>query len=192
MRIPARITAGDTVTWTELAQTDPQLGSLSPPDWALSFSFRGPVAVTGADVAGTPQGTAWLMTLPSTLTTAMNQTAKAAQWYWQAYATKGTTRLTVGSGQLQVDANLLGVTGVVDGRSNAEQILSQIDATILARTNGTAVAEYTIGSRSMKYMGMTELLALKSRYQIAVRNERRRQAIKNGLGAGDRIGIRFK
>lgn len=192
MRIPARITAGDTVTWTELAQTDPQLGQLASADWTLSFSLRGPVAVANNDVAGTPQGAGWLMTLSSALTASMNTTAKAARWYWQAYATKGGTRVTVGSGTLQVDANLSGVAGVVDMRSNAEQILAQIDATILARTTGGAVAEYTIGSRSMKYMSTPELLALKSRYQIAVRNERRRQAIKNGLGAGDRIGIRFK
>jgi hypothetical protein len=54
------------------------------------------------------------------------------------------------------------------------------------------VAEYTIGTRSMKYMAMTELLQLKSRYQMVVARERRRQAFKNGLGAPDRIGIRFK
>jgi hypothetical protein len=45
---------------------------------------------------------------------------------------------TVGSGTLLVDVNLSGVSGAVDLRSNAEQILSQIDATILARTTGGA------------------------------------------------------
>jgi hypothetical protein len=192
MRIPSRITAGDTVTWSELAPTDPTRGQLSAPDWALTFAFRGPVAVSGSDVQGVATGTGWTVTLPSALTTAMNQTGKPARWYWQAYATKGADRVTVGDGVLQVGLNLAGVTGTVDCRSTAEQLLSQIDATLLARTTGTAVAEYTIGSRSLKYMAATELLELRSRYQMVVRNERRRQALKNGLGAPDRIGIRFK
>jgi hypothetical protein len=192
MRIPSRITAGDTVTWQELAPTDAQRGSLNAPDWSLGFSFRGPTVLAGGDISGQAQGTGWLLTLPATVTAAMNQSAKAARWYWQAYATKGTERVTVGSGQLLVDANLATVTGTVAGRSVAEQILSQIDATILARTTGKAVAEYTIGSRSMKYMSTPELLALKSRYQIVVARERRKQAIKNGLGSPDRIGIRFR
>ncbi|HET8870288.1 MAG TPA: hypothetical protein VFM48_07575 [Aquabacterium sp.] len=192
MQIPSKITAGDTVTWTELAQTDPQLGALTSADWTLSFSFRGPVTITGGDITGTPSGTGWTVTLPATVSAAMNQTAKRAVWYWQAYATNGSTRLTVGSGQLLVDPNFATVAGTLDGRSDAEQILSQINAAILSRTTGKAVAEYTVGGRSLKYMQMTELLQLRSRYQIVVRNERRRQGLKNGLGAGDRVGIRFK
>lgn len=192
MRIPSRITAGDTVTWSEVALTDPQVGLITSAVWALTFAFRGPVALQGGDITGTASAAGWTMTLPSALTAAMNTSAKPARWYWQAYASDGTKRLTVGDGQISVLPNFAGLTGIVDARSSAEKILAQIDATIEARTTGGAVAEYTIGQRSMKYMSTTELLELRSRYQIAVRNERRRQALKNGLGAPDRIGIRFK
>jgi hypothetical protein len=193
MRIPPRFTAGDTVTWSEPTLLDGQGLPVTSTDYTLSFSFRGPAVLAAAgDVAGVAAGTGWAMTLPGSTTAAMNATNKGARWWWQAFATKAGQRLTVGSGQLVVDANFAALSGLVDGRSAAEQILAQIEATILARTTGGGVAEYTIGTRSMKYMAMTELLQLKSRYQMVVARERRRQAFKNGLGAPDRIGIRFK
>jgi hypothetical protein len=194
MRIPSRFTAGDTVTWTEPALSDNQGNPVASGTHTMAFSFRGPVALSAGagDVAGVSQGTGWLMTLPASVSGAMNVGAKGATWWWQAYAAKTGTRLMVGQGTVLVNANLALVSGVLDGRSLAEQILANIDATILARTTGSAVAEYTIGSRSMKYMPTSELLALRTQYQFKVRNERRRQGLANGLGAPDRMGIKFK
>ena len=192
MQIPTRITAGDTVTWTEPSLTDPQGQLISSASHGVQFSFRGPVVISDGDVVGTPLGSGWQLTLPSAMTAEFNSTGKVAKWYWQAYATKDGARSTIGSGVLNVAANFAALAGVVDGRSTSEQILANIEATILARTTGNGVAEYTVGNRSLKYMPMAELLSLKSRYQLVVARERRRQGLKNGLGAPDRIGIRFR
>jgi enamine deaminase RidA (YjgF/YER057c/UK114 family) len=193
MRIPYRITAGDTVNWTEFALTDPQGNAVTSADYTLTFSIRGPVALTPPlDVGGTPNGTGWDFTITTAQTASLNATNKPALWYWQATAVNGPVQLIMGSGQLGVAPNLAAIAGVLDGRSNAKQILDQIETTIQARLSGNGVQEYTIGGRATKYMNMADLLALRSHYQLIVANERRAERLKNGLGAPDRIGVRFR
>lgn len=193
MRIPARITAGDTVTWSEFALQSAFGAPINSGAYVLSFSFRGPVQASGFDITGTANGGGWDMSISAGESGGMNAGTDVARWFWQAYATASSQRQTVGKGVLLVEPNLMGLTGAAfDGRSKAEQILTQIDNTILARTTGGAVQEYTIGTRSLKYMPMADLLALKSRYQTIVARERKAQRLKNGLGSPDRIGVRFR
>lgn len=193
MRIPARITAGDTVTWSEYALQSAFGTPINSSAFTLSFSFRGPVGASAFDITGTSSGTGWDMSIGASQSAGMNTGADVARWYWQAYASAAGQRQTVGEGVVLVKPNLAGLANAVfDGRSKAEQILAQIDNTILARTTGGAVQEYTIGTRSLKYMPMADLLALKSRYQNIVARERKAQRIKNGLGSPDRMGVRFR
>lgn len=192
MRIPPRITAGDQVSWTDYAQNDSKGNPVSSTDYAMTYSFRGPISGAGIDVSGTANGTGWDVTLSPTQTAAFNVGGTNAMWYWQAYATKTGVRHTLGSGQLVVLPNFALISGTFDGRSQAEQDLTAIEATIRARSTGSAVQEYTIGNRSTKYMTLGDLLEWRTRLQMQVARERRAQAIKNGLGAPDRVGVRFK
>ncbi len=193
MRIPPRITAGDTVSWAEPALSDPIKGTISSADYALSFSFRGPVQAAALDVVGVADGTGWKMAIGVAASLQFGVGATQARWFWQAYATKSGERLTVGTGILLVLPDLASISaGTFDGRSQAEKILEQINATILAKTTGGAVQEYTIGNRSMKYMPITDLMSLKSHYQSIVARERKAQRLKNGFGSPDRLGVRFK
>lgn len=192
MRIPPRITAGDQVSWTDYATSDSKGDPVSSIDYALTYSIRGPINTAAIDVAGVPNGTGWDVSLTTAQTAALNVGGNNAMWYWQAAATKTGVRHTLGSGQLVVLPNFSLITSTYDGRSQAEQDLDAIETTIRARSTGSAVQEYTIGNRSTKYMNMADLLSWRTRLQMVVARERRKQAIKNGLGAPDRVGVRFK
>lgn len=193
MNIPSTIIAGDTVQWTDDAFAD-RLGNLiTSAAYTLTYSIRGPFTSGAVDLAGTAQGTGWALSLSAAQSAALNNGPAPLRWYWQAAATAGGVRITAGDGQLLVRPNLLALSNATyDGRSQAEQDLAAVEAAIRARTAGSAVQEYAIGSRNVKYMPMADLLTLRSRLQIVVRNERRRQAIKNQLGAPDRLGVRFR
>jgi hypothetical protein len=190
MRIPSFITAGDTATWSDIAFQDGLGNNVSGIDYSLTYSFRGPA--TALDLTGASQGTGWLFTMSATQSAALNAGAASTIWYWGAYATKGSVRLTAGDGTLVVKPNLAALNTVFDGSSQAEKILSAIQAEIAARITGGATVEYTIGTRSLKKEPMSALMTLRSQYLIIVSRERRGQAIKNGLGNPSRVGVRFK
>ena len=107
MKIPTLITAGDSAGWTDNAFADPS-GTLitSSGGWALAYSFRGPQASGGLDLAGTAQGTGWALALTPAQTAALNTGAAALVWSWHAYATKAGSRITAGYGTVKVLPNL--------------------------------------------------------------------------------------
>lgn len=176
MNIPARITAGDSVSWREEAFSL-QSGAVDvrPPAWSLSLSLRGPLAA-GVDVVSTVDAGGWLLGLTAPQTAALNNGPKALTWYWQLVAINAPQRLTVASGQLKVKPNLSALTTstTFDGRSQAEQILSAIEAEIKARLDGGATLEYSIGERSLKRESLEALMSLRKQYRQVVRLERRR------------------
>ncbi len=192
MKIPAKITAGDTVSWTEDATAAADGTSIGSADYGLSFSFRG--TGSGINVTGSASGTGWQLSLNATQTAAMNTTGALAQWYWQAYATKtsDSTRRQVGDGRLIVLPNFAALTdNAFDGRSQAEKNLAAIETEINARITGSLTVEYTIGNRSLKKEPMTELLKLRSNLRLQVARERAAQSAANGLGNPSVAGIRF-
>lgn len=193
MRILPFITAGDSAAWIDYPFADAIGNPVDATAYALTYSFRGPVAGSGLDLTGTAQGTGWAFALTTAQSAALNTGATVARWFWQAYATKTGVRLTAGEGQLMVRPNLAAITaGTFDGRSQAEQILATVEAALAGRMSGDAVIEYTIGSRSLKKESMGELIKLRDRYRTIVSRERKVQGIKNGLGNPTRLGVRFR
>lgn len=193
MRIPPFITAGDSAAWIDYPFADALGNPVDATAYTLSYSLRGPSAVGNVDITGSAQGTGWSFALTTAQSAALNTGTTVATWYWQAYAAKAGVRLTAGEGQLVVRPNLAGIgAATFDGRSQAEQILSTVEAAIAARINGDAVTEYTIGSRSLKKEPMAELIKLRDRYRLIVSRQRKAQQIANGLGNPSRLGVRFK
>lgn len=192
MKIPQTLTAGDSAGWLDDAFVDNQARNITSADYGLTYSLRGPTPAAQLDLVGTPSGNGWTFAVTTTQSAALNAGNQAAAWYWQAYATASGQRITAGNGTLRVLPNLAGLNSATyDGRSQAEQILSAINAEIAARINGGATVEYTIGTRSLKKEPLSALGALRSRYQNIVARERRAQAVANGLGRPGMLGVRF-
>jgi len=118
VNIPATIRAGDTVKWRDVAGVDNLGNEISSATWTLTYYLRTNTASEGATVTGTAYGTGWEFTIAASTSTAFD----AGQWYWQAIATAGSEKVTLGAGQLTVDAALsyAGTPGAFDGRTQAQ------------------------------------------------------------------------
>jgi len=190
VNIPAQIRAGDTVKWRDDAATD-NLGNAisSGGGWALYYYLRTNTASEGATVTGAAYGTGWEFTISQATSAAFD----AGQWFWQAEARNSGVHVTLGAGQLEVLAALsyTGTPGAFDGRSQAQKDLEAVQAAIRSMIAGGAVAEYSIGTRRLKKMELTDLLALESSLKASVKREQAAQLQANGLGNPHNLFVRF-
>ena len=189
MNIPAQIRAGDTVKWRDDAAADTLGNAVTSGTWTLTYYLRTNTASEGATVVGTAYGQGWELTIAAATSAGFD----AGQWFWQAIATAGSDKLTLGSGQLEVLAalNYTGTPGAFDGRSQAEKDLAAVQSAIRAIIAGGAVAEYTIGSRRLKKMEMADLITLESKLKSEVKREQAAALQAQGLGNPHNLFVRF-
>lgn len=184
VKIPARLTCGDSLTWFDCATRDNLGNEISSPDWTLTYAIRGAssLTLTAVDDEGR-----WKTAISAVQSAALT----AGVYFWQAFATKGSERVTLGSGQITLEKNLATAADGFDGRSQAAQDLAAVQAAIRAMISGGAVAEYTIGNRQIRKMSLESLLVLESRLKAEVVRERRAEKIAAGLGDPNRLLVRF-
>lgn len=190
MNIPAQIRAGDSVRWRD----DPALDNLgnqisSSSGWTLTYYLRFNKANHGATAVGTAYGSGWEVALTAAVTAGFDP----GHWFWQAIASKGTDKVTLGAGQFEALRNLAyaGNPGAFDGRSQAHQDLDAVDAAIRTLISGGVVQEYRIGNRSLKRYDLAELQVLRSRLIAEVKREQAADSIANGLGNPHSVFVRF-
>jgi len=189
VNIPAQIRAGDTVKWRDVAGRDNLGNAIDSSSWSLAYYLRTNTASEGAAVTGSAYGTGWEFEIAAATSAAFD----AGQWFWQAIATKGSEKVTLGAGQLEVLPALAyqGTPGAFDGRSQAQKDLDAVQAAIRAMISGGAVAEYTIGNRRLKKMELADLLALEGTLKASVKREQAAQLMANGLGNPHNLFVRF-
>lgn len=189
MNIPSEIRAGDTIQWRDVPGADNLGNAISSSDYTLTYYLRTNTASEGATVVGTAYGTGWEFTIAAGTSSGFD----AGQWFWQAVATKTGSTVTMGSGQLTVLRSLSysGTPGAVDGRSQAQQDLDAVQATIRAIVSGGAVQQYSIGNRSLSKYSLNDLLALESKLKAEVKREQMADLIANGLGNPHNLFVRF-
>lgn len=189
MNIPATLRAGDTVGWRDVEGADNLGNVISSASWVLTYYLRTNTASEGATVVGTADGTGWVFEIAAGTSAGFD----AGQWYWQALATSGASKVTLGSGQLTVLASLAytGSPAAVDGRSQAQKDLDAVQAAIRAITAGGVVKEYTIGNRSLKKYDLADLLQLESKLKAEVKREQMAELMANGLGNPHNLFVRF-
>ena len=189
MNIPAQITAGDTVKWRDGAATDTLGNLIDSSGWTLTYYLRTNTASEGATAVGAVYGTGWETTLSATTTTAFD----AGRWYWQAIATKGSEKFTLGAGQLDVVAalNYTGNPAAFDGRTQANKDLDAVDLAIRTLVSGGVVQEYSIGNRRLKKYDLSELQMLRSRLIAEVKREQAAATMAQGLGNPHNMFVRF-
>lgn len=189
MNIPATIRAGDTVKWRDVAGVDNLGNQISSGTWALTYYLRTNTASEGATVTGTAYGTGWEFTIAASTSAGFD----AGQWFWQAIATAGSEKVTLGAGQLTVEAALsyAGAPGAFDGRTQAQTDLDAVQAAIRAIVAGGVAKEYTIGNRSLKKYELADLLQLEAKLKAEVKREQMADLIANGLGNPHNLFVRF-
>jgi hypothetical protein len=189
VNIPSQIRAGDTVKWRDDPSTDVFGNSIDSATWTLTYYLRTNTASEGATVVGSAYGTGWELTIAAATSVSFD----AGNWYWQAIASKASEKFTLGSGQFEVLAalNYTGTPGALDGRTQSQKDLEAVQAAIRAMISGGAVAEYTIGNRTLKKLELTDLLALESTIKAQVVREQKAALIANNLGNPHNLFVRF-
>ena len=187
MNIPKQLRAGDSITWTENPFSDAQFGAIDSATWTLTVAIRGGVS---EDIVGEAEASSKGWTFEIDLDTTAN--FQVGIVYWQAYAEKDGSRVTVGSGQIRVLANIGAASSSYDGRSQAVKDLEAVQAAMRAMISGGAIQDYTIGNRSVRKMTMADLITLENKLKREVADESVAESIANGLGNPRNLFVRFK
>lgn len=194
MKIPSEIRAGDTVKWRDQPALDYLGNEITSATWTLTYFLRFNAASEGSTVVGSAFETGWQFSI-SAGTTGLFE---SGLWFWQAVATSGSDKLTLGAGQLNVLPSLsyTGTAAAYDGRSQAQKDLEAVQAAIRSIIAGGAVQEYWVGTgsggRKLRRMTLAELIELESKLKADVVREQRAEKIANGLGDPRKLYVRFK
>ena len=189
MNIPRSITAGDTLTWNDVAGVDSQGAVVSSAAWTLTYYLRTNTASEGATVVGAAGAAgSWDFTIAAATTTAFD----AGAWSWTALATNGALAMTMGSGSLTVLASLAytGTPAAFDGRSQAEIDLAAVQTAIRTIVSG-GVSQYAIGSRQATKLDLGMLMKREAMLKGEVARERAAEKIAAGLGDPRNLFVRF-
>lgn len=189
MNIPSVIRAGDTVVWTDRSGRDNLGNPVTSGDYSLTYYLRTNAASEGATVVGTPDKDGWKFTISSSVSAGFD----AGIWFFQAVASSAGQTLTLGAGQVTVEASLAfsGSPAAYDGRSQAEKDLEAVTGAIRAMISGGAVQRYQIGGRELWKIPMADLLLLQSRLKAEVAREKKAEMMANGLGNPHSVYVRF-
>lgn len=184
MGVPTSIYAGDTVKFNIPATADYS----SSASWVGTFTIKHNTGNDAITVTGVADGSGgWDFTLTAVQTAGMHVDTH----WWQLYVTKAAERYTLATGEATVFANIPASGNNYDGRSQAQIDLEAVQAAIRAKIAGGAVAEYTIGNRSLKSIPMADLIALESKLKADVARELRADRIAKGLNSGRAVYVRF-
>lgn len=185
MKIPSELTSGDSKTWVDAPTVDNLGNEISSDEWTLYYKIAGAKTLL---LTATASGSGW----STAITAAQSATLPAGDYFWQAYATKSTERVTLGAGQIKILKNLANVSDGFDGRSQIRKDLEAVQAAMRAIIQGGAVQEYTIANRSLTKMRMGELIVLESKLKMDLVSEEKASKIADGKGSPDSLYIRFK
>lgn len=178
---PARVRAGDTVTWLKSLADYPASAG-----WALCYRLIN--AGSKIDITTSASGADHLVSvLPAT-------TADwgAGEYTLLAWVSDGTNRVTLDSTRLTILPNLAAASGGYDSRTQARKMLENIDAALLSLSSGErlAVVEAAVNQRNFKY-DFTGLMKLRNLYAAQVRSEENAERASLGLGSRNKLNVRF-
>jgi len=158
--IPAKIIAGDSVSW-QLALVDYPASA----GWVLSYAFRGPGSISLT-------GTATVDDHLVSITPAISATWAPGLYTGQAYISNGSERYTLEESlQLEVLTNLATSAANFDPRSANQKILDAIDA-VLANAATTDQKEVEIAGKRITRFERDTLRKFRGSYAHKVWQER--------------------
>lgn len=176
---PLEITAGDILQW-ELYLSD----YLPSDGWTLKYALRGPVAI---DFSSTPDGQSHKIDIPG-------DTSKgyaAGSYSWARYVEKADgSRVTLATGRIKINPDLVSQVAGYDGRSHAEKVLEAIERVIEGRAS-KGDQELAFDGKKIVKMTVQELITLRQKYRNEVRAERGKQLKKSGRKTGRIIKFRL-
>jgi len=174
---PAQFVAGNTVQWYKDLPDYP-----ADQGWTLSYAF---VSTSGNKFAVTAaaNGTQHSVTIPA----ATSASYAPGTWYWQSYATSGSTRYDVSSGVTEIRPNFATQSSTYDARTHARRCLDLIKAAMEGRLPD-GLDGYNIGGVDIRLISIAQLRDLYNQYRSEVFSEE--QAAK-GMSTGRNVFVRL-
>ena len=179
---PARVRAGDTVTWRKTLADYPASAG-----WTLYYRLI--AAAAKIDITAAADGDTHLVTVAKATSAGWTPGA----YTYVAWVASGTERATVAQGAMTVLPDLAAVTAAgYDSRSQAKKMLDAIDAALLSLSSGErlAVVEAELAGRRLKY-DLNNLMNLRNLYAAQVRAEENAERAALGLGPRNKINVRI-
>lgn len=173
MYIPP-IRMGDSVTLEQVpSYSDPATNAVlsGANGWTLKIYIKG-----GSNNATFTANSSWVFAL----TAAQTATLTAGFAKYALVATKDSDVVTIDEGRIEILPSLISATGTFEHRTQNRQDLEAVQAAIRAIVAGGSVQEYTIAGRGLKKYALSELRDLERTLLIRVKNEDRKQALKDG------------
>jgi len=188
MNIFSSLPKGDSAYWHDEPVSDSQGKSYDSGAYALAYILAGPIA-TPLTLTAVADGNGWKTTLTATDSASL----VPGKYWWQAVLTRTGERVSAGQGELTITANLGAVTGTFDGRSIAEKALADAETALASfQASGGKIKRYTIGSRTMEFHALAELLQVISYWRARVLGEQGASQIAQGLGNPRKLFVRFR
>jgi hypothetical protein len=174
---PTRIVAGDTLKFTIT------LADYSASDgWTLTYTMVN--ASARQTFAAAADGSDHAVTVAAATTAAW----AVGSYDWIAKVSNvGGEVYTVRSGRWEVAS---GFTSATDARTHARTMLDAIEAVLEGRAT-SAVQEYEIAGRKLRYIPLPELLVIRDKYRAEVAREDAAADVARGMPDGRRVYVRF-
>jgi hypothetical protein len=179
---PARVRAGDTVTWRKSLADYPATAG-----WTLYYRLINSTAKF--DITTTADGADHLVSVAK----ATSATYTAGDYSLIAWVANGTERVTLDPSRITVLPDLAAVSAAgYDGRSQAKKMLDAIDAALLSLSSGErlAVVEAEVAGRRLKY-NFEGLMKLRNLYSAQVQAEINAERASLGLGGRNKLNVRI-
>lgn len=181
MNFNDRITAGDSLNFvTQLPDYPASAG------WVLTYTLvPRSVGASRITLGSQADGDEHRIQASATTTAAW----VAGQYSWVASVARAGERYTLAQGAVQILPDPASAS-VMDTRSQARVALDNICA-YLADAQNLSAAKYSIAGRSLDRHPMSELLRLKSHFQVEVAKEDAAARVAAGLPDNRRVYVRF-
>jgi hypothetical protein len=179
---PSTLTIGDTWVWTKMiAGYPPGEG------WMLSYVFAGPDRI---EIMASIEGDKYKVLVDAAATANYKEGI-----YWGfGYVSRSTERYQIWGGTLTLLPNPAKLSALYDGRSHAKIVLDKINARLEGRMDDD-VMNFSISdggmSRALGLIPLSDLIRLKSQYEILVAQEEDQKRIAQGHLPKNKIKTRF-
>ncbi len=184
--IPKVFNAGSTIKWRDEVATVPFDQQVTSTDWTLTYYFRS--AEAGAlTVVSSAYNSGFETTVSATASAELGE----GIWFYEAIATKGLEKHSLGSGKITVKQTLsyTGTAGKIDPRTPNQIERDNIIAALRKFNDGGQ--EYSIGNRTFKRVDMDKLRTRLADLNAICLREAKAEKLSQGLGTGLKLNVRL-
>ena len=186
---PTVVTANTTIKWRDEATTVPFDVTVSSSEgWTLTYYLRTNLAASEGHIAvGSAYNSGWEFTIAASDTVNFD----AGNWVYDAIATKGIEKFSLGSNKFTVKKSLIytGTPAKIDRRTQNQIDRDNVIAALRKFNDGAT--EYSIGNRTYKRVDMDKLRTRLADLNAICLREERAEKLSQGIGTGLKLNVRL-